>query len=72
MLVLGRLVALTIAYGRRRRVRNRVDPRREARETWPESLKEVTCEMKGLHPPHVGAALYTRGDIGFRGLGREY
>jgi hypothetical protein len=36
------------------------------------SLKEVTCEIEGLYPPYIGAALYTRGDIGFRGLGREY
>jgi hypothetical protein len=38
----------------------------------PGSLKEVTYKMKGLRPPYIGAALYARGDIGFRGLGREY
>jgi hypothetical protein len=38
----------------------------------PGSLKEVTYKIKGLYLPYIGAVLYTRGDIGFRGLGREY
>jgi hypothetical protein len=36
------------------------------------SLKEVTYEIEGLYPPYIGAALYARGDISFRSLGREY
>jgi hypothetical protein len=36
------------------------------------SLKEVTYEIEELCPPYIGAVLYTRGDISFRGLGREY
>jgi hypothetical protein len=38
----------------------------------PGSLKEVTYEIEGLYLPYIGAALYTRGDISFGGLGREY
>jgi len=49
-----------------------VDPRWEVYKIGLGSLKEVTYKIEGLRPPYIRAALYARGDISFRGLGREY
>jgi hypothetical protein len=36
------------------------------------SFKEATYKIEGLCLPYIGAILCARGDISFRGLGREY